>query len=205
MPLLSIDTFPDYQLIVWEMDESLIDMQRIIPTQEFKKIDTNTRLEKRKIEKFGQYLLLKSMGIAHSEVQYEQNGKPLLISGKHISFTHSGNLSAMLISDSNCGIDLEIQSDKILRIVSKFISPKEREIMKEKENIFWAWSIKEVVFKYFGERVLFKDHITILEINKELKKAIVEYDGFHGKGYFEIKIDRIKNYYLAYTNSFTSK
>ena len=79
MPLLSIDTFPDYQLIVWEMNESLIDMQRLIPTQEFKKIDVNTRLEKRKIEKFGQYLLLKSIGIEHSEVYYEKNGKPLLI------------------------------------------------------------------------------------------------------------------------------
>jgi 4'-phosphopantetheinyl transferase len=205
MPLLSIDIFPDYQLIVWAMDESLIELQGLVPEPEFHKIEMNTRLEKRKIEKLGQYLLLKNMGIAHSEVYYDKNGKPLLSSGKHISFTHSGNLSAMLLSNTNCGIDLEIQTDKILRIAKKFLNVKEKEMMKEKENVFWAWSIKEVVFKYFGERVLFKDHITILEINKESKKALVEYDGFHGKGIFEIKIDRIKNYYLAFTNSFTSK
>lgn len=205
MPLLSIDTFSDHHLIIWEVNESIIDLKQLIPAKEFKEIELNTRLEKRKLEKFSQYLLLKSMAIPYSEVYYEENGKPMLISGKHVSFSHSGNLSAMMISDSNCGIDIEENSDKILRITSKFISAREKELMKEKDNIYWSWSIKEVVFKYFGERVLFKDHITILEINKDLKKAIVEYNGFHGRGNFEIKIDRIKNYYLAYSNSFTYK
>ena len=75
--------------------------------------------------------------------------------------------------------------------------------MQDKTNIYWAWSIKEAVFKYFGENVLFKDHIHILEILEKEKKALVLYHGFHGKGVFELKIDRIKNYYLAFIKSFT--
>ena len=203
MPLLFIEELPEYALALWEIAEEISELESLIPQNELEKIKENTHLEKRKREKISQFLLLKSLGISHSELFYQENGKPMLNSDLNISFSHSGNLSIAILAKGKCGIDIEYPSEKIIRIASKFINEKEHSLMQNETNIYWAWSIKEAVFKYFGERVLFKDHIQILEILEEEKKASVIYRGFHGEGVFELKIDRIKNYYLAFVKTFT--
>lgn len=202
MPLLSIEKLPDYALAIWEIAEEISELESRIPRAELDKINENTRLEKRKREKISQLLLLKSLGIRHSELFYLKNGKPMLNSDLNISFSHSGNLSIALLTKGQCGIDIEYPSDKIIRISSKFIHENELPLMRDEVNIYWAWSIKEAIFKYFGERVLFKEDIQILEIKEADKKAIVFYRGFHGQGQFELAIDRIKNYYLAFVKTF---
>ena len=202
MPLLFIEELPEYALAIWEIAEEISELESLIAQDELKKININTRLEKRKLEKISQIILLNSLGISPSELFYLPNGKPMLNSDRNISFSHSGNLSIAILAKSKCGIDIEHPSEKIIRISSKFINEKELPLIRDKINIYWAWSIKEAVFKYFGERVLFKEHIHILEINEADKKAIVFYKGFHGQGHFELQIDRIKNYYLAFVKTF---
>jgi phosphopantetheinyl transferase len=203
MPLLFIEKLPEYMLATWEIAEGTDELESLIAPDELRKINESTHLEKRKLEKISQLLLLKSLGISPSELFYLPNGKPMLTSGLNISFSHSGNLSIAILANGKCGIDIEFPSDKIIRISSKFIHEQELPLMKDKTNIYWGWSIKEAVFKYFGERVLFKEHIHILEINEVDEKAIVFYKGFHGQGHFELKIYRIKNYYLAFVKTFT--
>lgn len=205
MPLVSFQKTSENGLLLWELKEKVEDFKLVIPDLAYQEVLDSTRLEKRKLEKLSQLALLKTAGINISDLSYNKNGKPLLNSEKHLSFSHSGNLSALLVNKNVCGMDLELASDKIIRISSKFINENENALMLEKENIYWAWSIKESIFKYFGERVLFKDHINIVEIEAKMNRAKVHYCGFHGRGDFEINLLRIKNYYLAYTKSYYPK
>ena len=52
---------------------------------------------------------------------YDENGKPHLKDGKHISITHSFTFSGVIVSDAEVGIDIEKQRDKIAIIAHKFI------------------------------------------------------------------------------------
>jgi len=202
MPLLFSENSFKSTLLLWEMNEEIEHFQNLIEASVYTEIIENTKLDKRKLEKLSQASLLQKAEIDYDLLFYSSNGKPKLKNGKHLSFSHSEKLSSLLIDDNNCGLDLEYPSDKIIRISQKFINEDEEMIMKDNENLYWTWSIKEAIYKYFGERVLFKEHIQILKISSTSNKAIVLYDGFHGKGIFEMKLLRVKKYYLAYTKSY---
>jgi phosphopantetheinyl transferase len=205
MPLVLEQKKTNSSILIWELTEDLNSFKQQVPNDIFELIDSENRLKKRKLEKLSQVVLLQKLGIAYNKLEYLPNGKPILNNAHNISFSHSENISILLISTTNCGIDIEIASDKITRISSKFINQKERKSIKTKEEVYWAWTIKEAIFKYFGERVLFKEHINIIRINPELNNALVEYDGYNGKGIFNLWIEQIKNYYLAYTINYCPK
>lgn len=202
MPLILTEQSNNKDLFLWEMSENIDDYQRIIPESLYSDIINNTKLEKRKLEKLSQVMLLQKAKIAYENVLYAANGKPYLTNGKHLSFSHSASISSLLIDKYPCGLDIEYPSEKIHRIASKFIHPKEQELIGRGDNIYWAWSIKEAIFKYFGEKVVFKDHIFINEIRPDQKIAFANYKGKHGSGLFELKLMQIKKYYLAYTKTY---
>lgn len=204
MPLLYKKYHQNASLFIWEIEESEEEFKLLLPTDSYTSATEGQKLKKRKLEKLSQLCLQEIAGVKADDIHYLQNGKPSLHSKKHLSFSHSGSLSALLLTDDNCGLDLEIPSEKIIHISSKFISLNEKRFINTNEQIYWAWSIKESVFKYFGERVLFKEHIRIEKIDEESKTAFVNYEGFHGKGRFEIELLRVKNSYLAFTKRYTS-
>ncbi len=203
MPLLSIEKNGDSTLLLWEISEDIAFFERLVPENIYQYILENNRLSKRKLEKLSQVVMLSSAKIDYTKLYYNENGKPLLQLDEMVSFSHSGSISAMLISKENCGLDIELASDKIVRISPKFVNKSETLLMESRENLYWAWTIKEAIFKYFGKEVLFKEHIKIISIQPELSTAIVHYKGYHGLGEFELTIKRIKNYYLAFTNKYS--
>lgn len=204
MPLLTIEKDLETTLLLWELKEDKAFFSSLIPENIYTSILKNNRLDKRILEKLSQVVLLESAGIDYNRLYYNSSGKPMLDQNERISFSHSGNICALLINKVNCGLDIEQASKKIIRISSKFINSEEAAIIDNNEHIYWAWTIKEAVFKYFGENVLFKDHINIITIRPDINKALVVYNGFHGKGEFELSIRRIKNYYLAFTKKYTA-
>ena len=76
----------------------------------------------------------------------------------HFSISHCGNFAAAIVSkDSRVGIDIEIPTEKISRIMYKFLSAKEHELFHliepDKDRIPFStllWSAKESVFKWYG-------------------------------------------------------
>lgn len=203
MPFILSEKSNGTALYLWEMSEKVEDFRNVISSDLFENIVETNKLDKRKIEKFSQVMLLAEAGLDYKQISYLENGKPLAYDGSFISFSHSGELSTLLVDQKSCGIDLEYPSEKVKRISSKFINENELDLIKREENINWTWSIKESIYKYFGERVLFKEHIQVVDIQEEFNKAVAYYDGFHGKGIFELKLLRVKKYYLAYTKSYT--
>ena len=85
--------------------------------------------------------------------------KPFLTDEQyHFSISHCGDFAAAIVSkDKRVGIDIEIPTEKISRIMYKFLSAKEHElfhlIQPDKDRIPFStllWSAKESVFKWYG-------------------------------------------------------
>ncbi len=98
--------------------------------------------------------LLHEFGYKDNDLYYDENGKPHLKDGKNISITHSFNYSAVIVSDSIVGIDIEKQRDKIKIVAPKFIGYEEQ-YLKDKDpdlvkKLTIIWCIKESLFKLFA-------------------------------------------------------
>ena len=84
------------------------------------------------------------------EVRFIENGKPVFRdAGLHFSLSHSGNLAAVVISDENCAVDVEITG----RNVEKKLKSR---CMHENEiaagmDFFECWTKKECIGKLSGK------------------------------------------------------
>jgi 4'-phosphopantetheinyl transferase EntD len=111
--------------------------------------------------------LLAAFGYKDADLFYDNNGKPHLKDGKQISITHSFNFSAVIISDSIVGIDIEKQRDKISIIAHKFID-YEFEYLNKNDNHYIKeltviWCVKESLYKLFATPGLsFKQHCLVI-------------------------------------------
>jgi len=92
-------------------------------------------------------------------IQIADTRKPFLPDEQfHFSISHCGDYAAAIVSnDRRVGIDIEIPTEKISKIMYKFLSAKEHElfhlIQPDKDRIPFAtllWSAKESVFKWYG-------------------------------------------------------
>jgi phosphopantetheinyl transferase len=92
----------------------------------------------------------------------------------HFSISHCGDYAAAIVSkDKRVGTDIEIPSEKVLKISNKFLNEKEYSIFNIQHSILndrlttidyrlmtLLWSAKESVFKWYGNgEVDFKKHI----------------------------------------------
>lgn len=151
-------------------------------------------------------LLLKEFGYTDVELHYDDNGKPYLNDGKHISITHSFMFSAIIISDFEIGIDIEKQRDKIVRIASRFIAyeslyliGKDIEYIKKLTVI---WCIKESLYKLFAISCLsFKQHTLVIPFTLEdqLTTAWIDYE--NKKHRFTANYFEFEGFTCAYVTS----
>lgn len=143
--------------------------------------------------------LLREFGYTDQDLFYDENGKPHLKDGKHISITHSFTFSGVIVSDSPVGIDIEKQREKIGIIAHKFVD-YEYNYLKETDEDYIRrltviWGIKESLYKLFATPgMLFREHFlvipfmmkdgnTIAWIDYKNKKyryntAFLEFEGF---------------------------
>jgi len=126
-------------------------------------------------------MLLAEAGYSDFDLFYDDEGKPHLKDGKHISITHSFSYSGIIVSDENIGIDIEMQREKIGIIAHKFLK-YEFEFTTEKEYVRMLtviWGAKEAIYKMFPPRGLsFKDHIKVIpfKIEDQSGKAWVHFE-----------------------------
>ena len=143
--------------------------------------------------------LLRAFDYTDQDLFYDENGKPHLKDGKHISITHSFTFSGVIISNKEVGIDIEKQRDKIGVIAKKFVDYEFNYLDKNSEDyvrkLTVIWGIKESLYKLFATPgMLFKEHFlvipfmledgdTVAWIDYESKKhryntAFIEFEGF---------------------------
>lgn len=91
-------------------------------------------------------------------VFYNENGKPFLKNGHHISFSHTDGYAGIIVCSKNpVGIDLEYFRDRIKRIAHKFLREEEKKSIQNKtevEHLTLYWGAKEVMVKITGNRRL---------------------------------------------------
>lgn len=125
----------------------------------------------RKIKQKEACLKLVSLYAGQSkEVNYDSYGKPYLVNdNRHISFSHSNEFAAMMLSEKDAGIDFELIRPKVINIMHKFLNQPELNSLSEVNTVEHAhvyWGAKESIYKVYGkQQVLFKEHILLEPIS----------------------------------------
>jgi 4'-phosphopantetheinyl transferase len=200
MPVVHFHKFGSLRLFVWKWDtqeQNELGLSTAIRS----KIEEQWHLPKRRREKFAQIFLLREAGFSEEVLFYHSNGKPKIASpGNYISFSHSHDLSGLLLSEKNCALDIEKKHPKIQFVSSKFLNQTDAKSIRSPDEMVWIWTIKEAIFKFFGSGVSFKDDIFVEHLFLNRNEAIASYVGRYGNMQFRLSLFRIENYYLAYTH-----
>ena len=114
MGLILLNRDEKYVLGVWEINESLRDLNNNFKDEYFKELKN----KKRKLEYACTRLLLNQID-SDLKISYNKYGAPILNKKKKISISHTNNLAAIIISNNKVGIDIEKISDKPLKIAGK--------------------------------------------------------------------------------------
>jgi 4'-phosphopantetheinyl transferase EntD len=128
--------------------------------------------------------LLREFGYSDQDLFYDDNGKPHLKDGKHISITHSFIFSGIIVSDNEVGIDIERQREKIAIIAHKFVDYEFDYLDKEADDyikkLTTIWGIKESLYKLFATPgMLFREHFLVIPfmLDDEETVAWIDYKG----------------------------
>jgi 4'-phosphopantetheinyl transferase EntD len=111
-------------------------------------------------------------------IQIADTRKPYLPEDPyHFSISHCGNYAAAIVSSQKrVGIDIEQPTERILRVIRKFLGeneislivPHNTEQLVKMGTLFW--SVKEAMFKWYSHgEVDFKEHLLIrgLQVDSE--------------------------------------
>ncbi len=162
------------------------------------------KLEKRKREWLCVKILIQLFAQGKS-LLFHPNGKPFFSDGFHISISHSGVLAGIIISNQSIGMDIQFVDEKIHRIQHRFLHKKEYEYLPEaKQRVDFLtiiWSVKEAVYKYFGEEVDFAQDIYVLPFALGEKNVYANYNGLHGSFEFELSILNLEGCNVIYITS----
>lgn len=186
-------------IFVWKIEASFDELSENIVLTESSK----NRLQSMKSEIHRRGFLsirhlLKKAGYSDVDLYYNDNGKPHLKDGKHISITHSFTFSAIAISDREIGIDIEKNREKIKIIQHKFVNFERGFINPEDklvEQLTVIWGAKESLYKIYpfggltfkndidisSFKISDKDttgHIKVKNWDKKYKIHFEQIDGF---------------------------
>jgi len=206
MPLYKTIEINDYTtLFLWKIEETFEDLFDEVALTDLNYIRLNTMKSESHQKGFlSVRMLLKNCGYSDFDLFYDENGKPHLKDGKHISISHSFDFSAIAISNQVIGIDIEQCKEKVLRIASRFMDIAHLENLSHQEQIHKAtvvWGIKESIFKIKNEKgISFPDHIVENEFRLDHKKceAQLQFNNFIED--FTIHFDLVEDY--AYVCAF---
>ena len=163
-------------IAVWSISETYDELVLFLNNESFlKEIHTlGLKSELRINQKIAAGILLQHILKENINIFYDELGKPLLKN-------HVGNISISNTKEfvtviyhphKPVGIDIEIPSEKIVKIAPKFINQKEQNWINRSQlpaykNYFTVWCVKESLFKLIGGGGIdFKDHILVNEPNE---------------------------------------
>lgn len=193
-------------LLVWRITESFNELFRQVKLKDV----CLARLEGMKSELHQRgflsvRMLLQEAGYTDFDLYYDENGKPHLKDGKIISITHSYSFSAIVISNKNIGIDMELRREKIAKIADKFICNEFNYLSPEKtadyiKKLTIIWGVKEALFKMISKSGLsFKQNMEVFsfEIIDKKGKASVHFEKIIYT--YPFFFEEIENFTLVYT------
>ncbi|MDO9275766.1 MAG: 4'-phosphopantetheinyl transferase superfamily protein [Lutibacter sp.] len=190
-------------IYVWKIEESLHDLAENMPLKE--RSEKRLVVMKSDLHKRG-FLsvrhLLKVAGYTDLDLYYNDNGKPHLTDGKNISITHSYTFSAIAISDTAIGIDIEKNREKIKIIQHRFVNFEKGFIHKNDdyiEQLTVIWGAKEALYKIYPFGGLtFKNDIDInsFQIADKKTTGYIKVEGWDKN--YDIRFEQLDGFTLVY-------
>lgn len=174
------------KVFIWKIEETIEELKSGILLSK----NSEARLSAMKSEIHQQGFLsirhlLKEVNLTDADLTYDEYGKPHLSNGRYISITHSFGYTAIIFSyETQVGIDIEKQRDKILKIAHKFTPIEEYKTIANSEALIRkltiVWGAKESLYKIYGKKkLLFLHHIYVNDFRfaDEKTKGEIRYDG----------------------------
>ncbi|MDT0553560.1 4'-phosphopantetheinyl transferase family protein [Urechidicola vernalis] len=203
MPLFkTIQANENTIVYVWKIEEVVDELRDNIHLNE----RSISRIEKMKSELHQRGFLsvrylLKEAGYSDDELFYTSDGKPHLKDGNHISITHSYTFSAIIVSTTQVGIDMEMNREKIKRIAHKFVDSENDFLVEENliEQLTVIWGAKESLFKIHPDGgLLFREHLPIesFKLTDTKTKGWIKKDNYYEN--YDIFFEQIENFTLVY-------
>jgi phosphopantetheinyl transferase len=185
--------------MIWRISESEGFFSESLAKEEFP-IDEGMRI--RHPQKRLQWLASRHLlTLAHPEpIVRRLSAKPTLTNGPELSFSHSGDYAALLISDHHSGIDIQTYNEKLFRIAPKFSNDGEAGLISAPDELAaltLSWSIKEAIFKYYTTQLPFK-FIQILAHDPVKNTAEVEVVRGGKRQHHRLHADFLDSLSLAY-------
>lgn len=142
------------RLAVWKIEETESFFSGTVPIQ-----SSITHAHKRLQHLAGRFLLrFLYPNFPYSEIEIANTRKPFLSNEQyHFSISHCGDYAAAIVSTTNrVGIDVELVTERVLKIAPKFLHKQELEqfmvntSVNNIQQLTLLWSCKEAVFKWWG-------------------------------------------------------
>ncbi len=161
--------------------DDLLNFYQYIYNEKKKKIDKLKKETDKLVSILGEYLLAqllkKYYNIDYKKVKfnYNKNGKPF-ISNYNIFFniSHSHNFAACIISDNECGIDIELVRPVNLNIINTFTNSNEKEyILNNNADVYYRlfkiFTLKEAYLKMMGSKITNIKNIKFIINSNDIK------------------------------------
>lgn len=103
--------------------------------------------------------VLENEKVTNAEIVYNEHGKPYLKNNElYFNISHDKNMTVLVTSDKEIGVDLEYLTYK-QSIVNKYFTTTEQEIIKKSKNKVYdftkIWVMKESYVKMLGIGILY--------------------------------------------------
>ncbi|GAB3201797.1 phosphopantetheinyl transferase [Pontibacter aydingkolensis] len=210
MPLLQIQQLNQHAVLgIWQTQETLEELLSLLPAHvNVSEIDQVH--DKRRREWLASrvlvYTLLGQFTTTPTVLRKNENGKPYFEEqGLHVSISHSPYLAAVIISAKHeVGIDIELVSQKALRVAGKFLSEAEKvyTALDETQTCLY-WSAKETLYKlYSRKRLIFKDNLILCPGKDQniLEGQVITADL---SKLYQIRFEFLQNHVLTYCIDYT--
>jgi phosphopantetheinyl transferase len=202
MPLYkTLHSAPDIRIYIWKIEEPESWLSKgvlLTPHCQGRLDGMRSELHRRGFLSIRH--LMAQEGYKDADLYYDENGKPHLRDGTHISITHSFEFTGIILSrERQVGIDIEKQRGKILRIAHRFTPLRDYHNVANEEALIRkltvVWGIKESLYKIMGiPGISFLNHISIDDFDlrdqgaaarvmygghrREFSTSFLEFEGF---------------------------
>lgn len=135
---------------IWRIDEPQNVLLGQLDNREWIKDILLIKSEPKRLEKLAARVLLKDLLGEEKHICYLESGKPYLEDDSYkISISHTKSYVAIILDKEHpVGIDIEQITDKVERVISRFVSDKEYiDPGQRLIHLLLHWSAKEAVYK----------------------------------------------------------
>lgn len=210
MPLLTIENLsPHSKWAIWEVTEPFELLCTELDLKKEAEKVTNIKNDQKKREKTAGRILLKkiieSWGELYEGTSCDLFGKPYLSQKNYfVSISHSNGYTVAIIDKiSKIGIDIELIKEKIVKIAPRVFSQEEIGFrgMSDIPKLITLWSVKESLYKLYGERGLdFRNNIKIHSFDFNEKGGVCKGEVITNDiaGVYDIRYFKYKDFIISY-------